>query len=90
MKEGNTMYTDQKGKNILHPNIPEESILLIPDAALVLKCSEGYVRRLIHEKKLYAYKIGKTYRIPRESLIMYLDSLLPTPAKEKQPTNQLF
>ena len=54
MKEGNTMHTDQKEKNILHPDIPEESVLLIPDAALVLKCSEGYVRRLIHEKKLYA------------------------------------
>lgn len=53
------MHTDQKEKNILHPDIPEESVLLIPDAALVLKCSEGYVRRLIHEKSYTPTKSAK-------------------------------
>ena len=72
-----------------HPDIPAESILLIPDAAIILKCSEGYVRRLIHENKIHAYKVGKTYRIPRECLIDYLDSLIPIPSgKTKSQTKK--
>lgn len=56
-------------------DIPDETILLIPDVAAVLKCSDGYVRRLIKEGKLAAYQVGKTYRIPRKNLIDYIDKL---------------
>ena len=90
MKECNTMHTDQKKKNILHPDIPEESVLLIPDAALVLKCSECYVRRLIHENKLSAYKVGKTYRKKKKKKNKKQKKQQHTTTKEKQPTNQLF
>lgn len=57
-------------------DIPNETILLIPDVAEVLKCSDGYVRRLIREGKLAAYQVGKTYRIPRQNLVNYVEGLI--------------
>ena len=38
--------------NNFHSDIPDEAILLVPDVAQILKCSPGYVRRLIKEEKL--------------------------------------
>lgn len=71
-------------------DIPDETILLIPDVAAVLKCSDGYVRRLIKEGKLAAYQVGKTYRIPRKNLIDYIDKLSGGRAAQLDNRAELF
>ena len=45
-KESNQWKGNEKMAEL---DIPDETILLIPDVAAVLKCSDGYVRRLIKE-----------------------------------------
>ena len=76
--------------NNFHSDIPDEAILLVPDVAQILKCSPEYVRRLIKEEKLHAYKVGKTYRIPRENLITYINSFIPDASNHLENINALF
>lgn len=71
-------------------DIPNETILLIPDVAAVLKCSEGYVRRLIREGKIAAYQVGKTYRIPRQNLVNYVESLIGVSSVQENDRRSLF
>lgn len=41
----------------------------VQEVAEILALSEQTIRKLIHEGKLEALRLGRTYRIPYESLI---------------------
>ena len=45
------------------------------EISLLLKTPIQYIRRMIREKKLVAYKVGKQYLIKEQDLINYLDSV---------------
>lgn len=40
----------------------------------------GY--KMLREKKIKSYKIGRTYKIPKINIIMYLNVLKKSPAQE--------
>ena len=56
--------------------IINKTVLNIPDTQQIFNLSAYSVSRLIHEKKLYAYKDdgGKAWKIPEQSIIDYLNS----------------
>lgn len=41
----------------------------VQEVSEILNLSEQTIRKLIHERKLQAIKLGRTYRIPYDSLI---------------------
>ncbi len=41
----------------------------VQEVAEILSLSEQTIRKLIHEGKLQAIRLGRTYRIPYESLV---------------------
>jgi len=43
-----------------------------PEAARFLRCSEPLVREYIREGRIRAVKVGRGYRIPRESIEAFL------------------
>jgi len=45
------------------------------EISLLLKTPIQYIRRMIREKKLVAYKVGKQYLIKEQDLSNYLDSV---------------
>lgn len=51
-----------------------DDILLTKEAAKILKVSEGFVRELIRDKKLRAYKEGRRggFRIPKQDVDYYI------------------
>jgi len=53
-----------------------KKLLLTREAAEILRISEEYLRSLIRQKKISAYKEGRRggYRIPREEINNYINS----------------
>lgn len=49
-----------------------DAMLDVPAAALVLGTSDRYVRRLVHERRLPHYKVGRHVRIARRDLDAFL------------------
>jgi excisionase family DNA binding protein len=47
-------------------------LLTVREAAEALKVAEVSVRRLLSSGQLAAYKVGRNWRIPRESIMNYL------------------
>ena len=45
------------------------------EISLLLKTPIQYIRRMIREKKIIAYKIGKQYLIKEQDLNNYLDGV---------------
>lgn len=56
--------------------IINKTVLNLQDVQQLLNLSACSVYRLIHEKKLYAYKDdgGKSWKIPEQSITNYLSS----------------
>lgn len=67
-----------------------EELLTVKDAAKILKMNVQTVREKAREKKLFAYKGEKLYRIPRGAIEAYLKGIpyIPpdSPGNEKAPT----
>lgn len=47
----------------------------IQEVAEILSLSEQTIRKLVHEGRLNAIRLGRTYRIPNESLIALRSNL---------------
>ena len=45
------------------------------EISLLLKTPSQYIRKIIREKKIIAYKIGKQYVVKEQDLNNYLDSV---------------
>jgi excisionase family DNA binding protein len=58
-----------------------DTILLPDEVAQVLKISTGEVYRLLRNREISAYRVGKTWRIPKENLETYIKSKIPTQNK---------
>ena len=57
-------------------------LLHVHHVAEILSCSDRHVRHLIKTGKLPAHKIGKrAYRIPKESVMQYLEDSRVDPEK---------
>jgi excisionase family DNA binding protein len=50
-----------------------DKLLTVPQAAEVLNAREGFVRRLLFERKLRHVKLGRLVRIPMSAIHAYLD-----------------
>lgn len=50
----------------------DKKVLHVSDAASVLSCSSEVIYKLIHENKLPAYKTGRAWKIPEESIENYI------------------
>lgn len=57
--------------------IINKTTLTIQDAQYILGSSAYSIYKLIHERKLYAYKDdgGKMWKIPEQAILDYLNSL---------------
>ena len=47
----------------------------VQEVAEILSLSEQTIRKLIHEGKLQAIRLGRTYRVPYESLVQLRTTL---------------
>jgi len=47
-------------------------VLTVKEAQEILKISKKNIYRLIDNKEIFAKKIGKVYRIPKQSLCEYI------------------
>ena len=61
-----------------------DSLLSIKDAAQRLACSEGMLRKWIHEKKLPTVKVGRLTRIRQSDIEAWLRLGLQASSKEGQ------
>jgi excisionase family DNA binding protein len=50
----------------------DKKLLHVSDAASLLSCSSKVIYELIHENKLPAYKTGRAWKIPEESIKNYI------------------
>jgi len=50
----------------------DKKVLHVSDAASLLNCSSEIIYQLIHANKLPAYKTGKAWKIPEESIKNYI------------------
>ena len=48
----------------------------VQEVAEILSLSEQTIRKLIHEGKLHAIRLGRTYRVPYESLVQLRTSFI--------------
>ena len=51
----------------------EHAILTVAEAAATFKTSKQQIRKMIREELLPAVKVGREWRIPRQSLHCYLN-----------------
>lgn len=51
-----------------------DDILTIEDVSIILGIGKNWVYRLLTEKKIAAFKIGRNWKIPKQSLINYISS----------------
>ena len=50
-------------------------IILIPEeCAEILRIGMNEIYKLLNQKKIIGYKVGKTWRIPKDNLISYIQS----------------
>jgi excisionase family DNA binding protein len=69
---------DMEGETLENPemefieetNMPE--ILTVKQVASFLQVTEEYIRRIIRDKKLKAFKLGKDYRVQKSDLNQYI------------------
>ena len=59
--------------NSLNTSIPKRWFV-VAQAALYIVASEGYVRQLIHDRKIQATRLGSTFRIDKVDLDRFLES----------------
>lgn len=51
-----------------------ETILVPEECAEILRIGMNEIYRLLNRKELNGYKVGKTWRIPKQNLIQYIQS----------------
>lgn len=51
-----------------------DDILTIEDACTILGIGKNWIYRLLAEKEIAAFKIGRNWKIPKQSLINYISS----------------
>ncbi len=51
-----------------------ETILIPEECAEILRIGMNEVYKLLNQQQLTGYKVGKTWRIPKENLINYIKS----------------
>lgn len=49
-----------------------DDILTIEDVSIILGIGKNWVYRLLTEKKIAAFKIGRNWKIPKQSVINYI------------------
>jgi excisionase family DNA binding protein len=65
-----------------------DEVLTIEQAAEFLKMSERYVRRLVAERRIPFYKLGRSVRIKTADLVAHMDAgrvepiVVATPARK--------
>lgn len=51
-----------------------DTILIPEECAEILRIGMNEIYKLLNQKQIIGYKVGKTWRIPKENLISYIQS----------------
>ena len=51
-----------------------DTILVPEECAEILRIGMSEIYKLLNQKQIIGYKVGKTWRIPKENLISYIQS----------------
>jgi len=51
-----------------------ETILIPEEVCEILRIGQNEAYKMLKNKEIVAYKVGKTWRIPKENLISYIKS----------------
>ena len=51
-----------------------DTILIPEECAEILRIGMNEIYKLLNQKKIIGYKVGKTWRIPKDNLISYIQS----------------
>lgn len=51
-----------------------DTILIPEECAEILRIGMSEIYKLLNQKQITGYKVGKTWRIPKENLIKYIQS----------------
>ena len=51
-----------------------DTILIPEECAEILRIGMSEIYKLLNQKQIIGYKVGKTWRIPKENLISYIQS----------------
>lgn len=56
-------------------NLPD--VLSVKQVSALIHVCEKTVYKLIHDKQLFAIRIGKSFRIPKQALLSFIGALSP-------------
>lgn len=59
-----------------------ELILVPEEVSQILRISIGEVYKLLKNGEINAYRVGKTWRIPKPNLQQYIQTKIPVPVKK--------
>lgn len=62
-----------------------ETILVPEEICEILRIGQNEVYKMLKNKEIVAYKVGKTWRIPKENVIQYIKSKIPRYTKSSKP-----
>lgn len=51
-----------------------DTILIPEECAEILRIGMSEIYKLLNQKKISGYKVGKTWRIPKDNLVSYIQS----------------
>jgi len=55
--------------------LEEREVILVPEeCAEILRVGMNEIYKLLNTKQISGYKVGKTWRVPKENLINYINS----------------
>lgn len=54
-----------------------ETILVPEEICEILRIGQNEVYKMLKKKEIVAYKVDKTWRIPKENVIQYIKSKIP-------------